>query len=790
MNREQRALALFEQAAELADPDEFLTRECGDDAELLAEVRALLDADRRAGHFIAQPISFELQREGQQVGPWRLLRRIGAGGMGTVHLAESMLDATAPRGALKLLRWDAPDLRQRFELERRILAGLDHPAIARLLDAGTGADGAPYLVLEYVDGLPLTEYAKREKLSPRACTTLLIEVLAAVQYAHARLVLHRDLKPSNILVGCDGRPKLLDFGIAKLIGEGQRGLTLTGPGPMTPEYASPEQVRGLTLHTSSDVYALGVVLYELLTTRRPYEFAKATASEVERTICEAMPARPSTLAPKLSRDYDHILGKALAKSSADRYRSCAEFAEDLQRLLDGLPVRARAATPGYRLARFLWRHRLGLALTASVFFALATLTALAWRNAERATRATADAVRERDAEREVQSWLERMLASADPRVIGHAPSAAELLDGAAATLGSGLASRPEIEISLRLTLAQAYRGLGLAEAAQREADRALALVGDAAAATLRAKALRVHAQTLADLGRYDQALADVELALTVLGEGASLERSRSLAFRAFIHSRQGALDAADADYRAALAAFAGDAGLATEHAEVLNNHGVLQGMREEFADALDLHLRARALLEAEVGVDHPLTLLAAVNAASARESLGEIVAAEAEYRSLLPKLEARLGAGHADVVRVSSTLAFLLMDAGRDEEAATLMRGVAATARESLPASHSMRAYAESTLGAALLGSGDAAAAVQPLRAALSSRRESLPAGHPLLISSECALLEAQAGTGDRAARVRIAELLAESTAALGNEHPIILRCRERQRRVEVSPRD
>lgn len=783
MNREQRALELFEQAVEQVDPDEFLARECGDDADLMAEVRALLDADRRAERFLAQPISFEIHRDGQLVGPWRLLRRIGDGGMGTVYLAESSADPAAPKGALKLLRWDAPDLRSRFALEKRILAGLDHPAIAQLLDAGTGTDGAPYLVLEYVDGQPLTEYARSRQLPVRACTELMIEVLAAVQYAHARLVLHRDLKPSNILVGADGRPKLLDFGIAKLIGEGQRGLTLTGPGPMTPEYASPEQVRGQTLQTSSDVYALGVVLYELLTGRRPYEFAKATASEVERTICEVAPARPSTLAPKLARDYDHILGKALEKSPRDRYRSCAEFAEDLQRLLDGLPVRARAATVGYRLSRFAWRHRFGLALVSGVFLVLLTLTAVAWRNAERATLATAEAVRERDTAREVQGWLERMLASADPRVLGHAPSALELLDGAAATLGGGLAARPDIEQSLRLTLAEAYRGLGVAEAAQRESERALALVDATPSSEARARTWRVQAQTLADLGRYDDALRAIGRALDA-AVGAPLERARAQAFRAFVLSRRGDLDAADAAYREALAAFAGFSGVASEHAEVLNNHGVLEGSRGDFAAALELHRRAQSLLEQAVGAGHPLTLLAAVNAASAQESLGEVAAAEAEYRRLLPLLQERLGAGHADVVRVHSTLAFLLMDAGRHAEAAERMREVAAKARATLPASHSMRAYAESTLGAALLGAGDVAGAVAPLQAALDSRRDSLPAGHPLLLSSECALLEAQARSGDGAASTRLADLLVQAGTTLGPEHPLVVRCRERQQRV------
>ena len=785
--RDQQALELFAGAVEQVEPDVWLRAQGADD-ELIAAVLAQVTADRRSGAFLAQPIALQAAREGQQIGSYRLLRRIGDGGMGTVYLAESLEAPDAPPVALKLLRFDAPDLRQRFALEKRILASLDHPAIAALLDAGTTVDGAPYLVLEYVEGLPLTEFARRNGLSAQARAALMIEVLAAVQYAHGRLVLHRDLKPSNILVQANGRPKLLDFGIAKLIGAGQRGLTLTGPGPMTPEYASPEQVRGLEMDTVSDVYALGVVLYELLTDQRPYDLSRATPSEVERTICTEMPPRPSARVPRLARDFDHIVAKALAKAPRDRYRSCAELAEDLQRLLDGLPVRARAATLGYRASRFIARHRIGLTTTLAVFVALLGLTITAVRNAERAERATAEAVRERDSAREIQSWLERMLAAADPRIAGHSPSAAELLDGASATLASGLHQRPDIERSLRVTLAVAYRGLGLAEPANREAERALALAGPGTSDIDWSTTLRVHAQTQSELGRYAPALDEIEQGLarlgTAQGAAAVFERARGLALKGFMLSRQNDSAGADAAYRAALQAYGDSEDNATERAEVLNNLAVLRGGSGAYAEALKLHDEAHALLEKALGADHPTTLLAAVNSASVRESMGDVAAAEAIYRQILPRLQAQLGAGHADVVRIQSTLGYLLANNGRADEAVTLMRQTVASAETALPSGNPMRAYAESVLGGALLEDGDPAAAIAPLQQSLDARLASLPAGHPLLVASECSLLEAQARTGTRAAVARMDALLASAEADLGAEHPIVARCRARRDRV------
>jgi non-specific serine/threonine protein kinase/serine/threonine-protein kinase len=364
----------------------------------------------------------------RRVGPYRLVRELGHGGMGTVYLAVRDDDAFHKRVALKILKrgMDTDAIVRRFRTERQILAGLDHPNIARLLDGGSTADGLPYLVMEYVDGAPLVEYAEARQLDTAARLDIFLAVCAAVQYAHQNLVIHRDLKPANVLVTGDGVPKLLDFGIAKLLNPEMAGHTLapTAPGLhlMTPEYASPEQVRGDAVTTTSDVYSLGVLLYELLTGRRPYRLTSRALPEIARVVCEEEPLRPSvavtrpvepaagaapdrppsrattTLDPQrlrrqLEGDLDTIVLKALSKEPVRRYASVDQFAEDVRRHLAGLPVLARHDTLGYRASKFVRRHRGAVAAGAAVFVALvAGLVGVGWQaRVARAERARAEA---------------------------------------------------------------------------------------------------------------------------------------------------------------------------------------------------------------------------------------------------------------------------------------------------------------------------------------------------------------------------------------------------------------
>jgi non-specific serine/threonine protein kinase/serine/threonine-protein kinase len=374
--------------------------------------------------------------DGERIGPYRLVREIGRGGMGTVYLAVRSDDAFQKRVALKVLKrgMDTDAIVRRFRNERQILASLDHPFISGLLDGGTTPGGLPYFAMEYVEGQPIDEYCDARQLDTTARLQMFMKICSAVQYAHQNLIIHRDIKPANVLVTADGTPKLLDFGIAKLLNPDLDGHTLAptaeGSPLMTPEYASPEQVRGEVVTTATDVYSLGVLLYELLTGRRPYQLASRTPAEIARVVCNSVPERPSTavtrtagsathaeavtgaadnpdgsagvertratdpqrLRRRLAGDLDNIVLKALNKEPARRYLSVDQFSEDIRRHLAGLPVIARKDTIGYRTAKFVRRNRTGVAAAVVILVALiAGIVGTSWQaRAARRERARAE----------------------------------------------------------------------------------------------------------------------------------------------------------------------------------------------------------------------------------------------------------------------------------------------------------------------------------------------------------------------------------------------------------------
>ncbi len=351
------------------------------DAEpgLRLEVEKLLGSDGRGAQTVAQAVS-----EGTSLldastdtrfGPWQASGRLGEGGMGVVYRGFRADHAFQKEVAIKVLRLglDTPYARERFFRERQILATLDHPHIARLLDGGETSSGLPYLVLDYVKGDSIVRYAERHRLDRDARLRLFLHVCEAVQFAHRNLIIHRDLKPGNILVDEEGSPKLLDFGIAKLAGA-EADVTRTGLRALTPQYASPEQVRGGPITTASDVYSLGVVLYELLTGRQPYIVAATTPGEIERAICESEPAPAN-----LGSDLDNILRMAMRKEPERRYASAQDLASDLERTLRDLPVLARPDTVRYRAGKFVRRHKLSLAAGIAVALSLGVGAGIAIR---------------------------------------------------------------------------------------------------------------------------------------------------------------------------------------------------------------------------------------------------------------------------------------------------------------------------------------------------------------------------------------------------------------------------
>jgi eukaryotic-like serine/threonine-protein kinase len=398
-----RVEELFDRAVELQPGERaaFLDEACGDDAELRRELHELLASVDGAGQRLRGAVAAaadalaadeRASHVGKRLGPYRLVEVIGEGGMGTVYLAERDDAQYKRRVAIKILQHGlaSPAVVARFRDERQILAALEHPAIVRLLDGGSTEDNLPYLVMEYVEGVPLARFARQ--LSVRARVELVVRVCGALSYAHGKLVVHRDIKPSNILVTLDGAPKLLDFGIAKLLdpsaGTSREARTRTGMALLTPEYASPEQARGEPVSVGTDVYSLGAVLYDLLVGKPP-QVPSDNVVDTLRSICDIDPPRPSVAAPpairrELTGDLDNIVMRALHKHASGRYPSIAAFADDLQRYLDGMPVVAREATFGYRARKFVRRHRGKLAIATAVAAALSTATVVSIIQAGRA----------------------------------------------------------------------------------------------------------------------------------------------------------------------------------------------------------------------------------------------------------------------------------------------------------------------------------------------------------------------------------------------------------------------
>ena len=516
-DRWTRVQTLFENALD-RPPDErsaWLRSVCGNEPDVYREVEALLDGDRHQ-HALFEGRALDLlgpddveaaleqsgaagasglSHEGERVGPWVLGERLGEGGMGAVYRAERADGAFEQTAAVKLVKpgMDSAAVLARFEAERQILARLEHPSIARLLGGGLTADARPYFAMELVEGEPLTDHADAHRLGVGARLRLFARVCEAVRYAHQGLVVHRDLKPSNILVaqGADGEAevKLLDFGIARLLGgDADATLTRTGQRILTPGYAAPEQVRGEAPTTATDVYALGGLLYRLLCGDAPIGTEGRTPREVELAVLDETPPRPSTcvtpdaardrgttetaLARRLRGDLDTVCLKALAKDPARRYGSAAEMLADVRRHLSGLPIEARPASRGYRLRKFVARHRAAvLATAAGVLLLAGVVGAYTVRLATARDQAEGEARRSE----EVVAFLKDLLLGASPyEAPGEELTARELVDRGAARVDTALADEPATQAALQALIAEVYMDLGRPEDAVPLYRRALA----------------------------------------------------------------------------------------------------------------------------------------------------------------------------------------------------------------------------------------------------------------------------------------------------------------------------
>ena len=498
---------LFELALELDSNkrEDFLNGKCGDDKELFEEVISLLKADTEEHTIFSASVSDYIQIDeeplsGKIFGNYRALEQIGSGGMGSVYLAERADGQFEQKVGLKIIKpgMNSQEIVSRFEEERQILARLQHPNIARLLDGGISEMGLPYFTMEYVDGLPITEYCDKKNHSIDERLKLFIKVCDAVMYAHQNLVIHRDIKPGNILVQEDGTVKLLDFGIAKVFEESkdQKFVTRTGMRVMTPEYASPEQVRGETVSTATDIYSLGLVLYNLLTGYPPYKVDTTSAIEMEKVICLTEPTKPSTMITKISGlnsaeekklspeyisqkrktsipklkklisgDLDNICLMALRKEPSRRYNSVALFITDIRNHLNGLPVIARKSTASYRAKKFVQRHKKGVALTSAAVIIIAVLTTFYFiQLAEERDRAKLEA----EKSRKVSEFLAGLFEVSDPsQSQGRDITARELLESGAKKIELEMKDEPEIQAMMMDVIGKVYRTLGIYDKAER-----------------------------------------------------------------------------------------------------------------------------------------------------------------------------------------------------------------------------------------------------------------------------------------------------------------------------------
>ncbi len=539
MDRWQQIESLFLKASELAPAERatFVERETAGDTELQAAVQGMLchaDAggtrfqnavdDVAASATLAAP-----EPERTRIDRYTILKELGRGGMGTVYLAERADQEFQQQVAIKVVKrgMDTAQIIERFRHERRILASLDHPNIARLFDGGATADGLPYLVMEYIEGQPLIDYCQQHTLPIRERLRLFEQICAAVQHAHQKLVVHRDIKPANILVTSTGVPKLLDFGIAKLLplddSDGSsHTLTAVGMRLLTPAYASPEQLRGDPVNVATDVYSLGVVLYEVLTGIRAHQFKNYTEAEFARVVCEVEVTPPSEVVEdprtrrELAGDLDNIAGLALRKDPERRYVSVEQFASDIRRYLDGLPVLARRETSFYRLGKFVKRNRVPVAAAVLVLTSLTAGIIGTTLQARRADAHAAQAERRFQQVRKLANTFVFDIYDGMENIPGTAKLRASVVTTALEYLDS-LAREAAGETALQLELAAAYKRIGDVQGNPSRSglgQASAALVSyEKASAILHVLAAREHPdpKVLADLATLERTIGFMHL---------------------------------------------------------------------------------------------------------------------------------------------------------------------------------------------------------------------------------------------------------------------------------------
>ncbi|HEU4655469.1 MAG TPA: tetratricopeptide repeat protein [Steroidobacteraceae bacterium] len=688
----------------------------------------------------------------EHIGPYRVIRTLGEGGMGKVVLAERADAQFTQQVAIKLVRRGlaSRQILSRLKLERQILATLNHPNIAKLLDGGTTAEGTPYIVMEYIEGTPIDQYCNERKLNVTERLALFQRVCAAVHYAHQNLIVHRDLKPSNILIDAQGSPKLLDFGIAKLLDDRAMGHTLAVTHAdvrvLTPDHASPEQVRGEPITTASDTYVLGVLLYELLTGHKPYTLETYKLSAIEAAICydEPMPldsvfstqgstaaeellervceersTTQSKLHRQLSGDLNNVVMTALRKEPERRYPSAEQFSADIGRFLSNNPVTARPDTVGYRTAKFIQRHSFGvisssLAVLALIAFAITTAV-----QAERINR-------ERMKAEEVASFMTELFEGADPNLVrGKELTVRELVDRGANRLSTELDKAPEIRARLLDTLGSVYSNIGAFDRAVQTSTAAL---------ELRERFQRdndpdffassyVLATALIENGNFGEAERRLQEALA---SAKRLPGDNSAKVGAVL-GRFGRLRQLQQRFTEAAEFYSSSIRQLEKHPteNVLelstntNDDGILLSYLGKAGSAETLFKQALALREQRYGSDHPLTVIVMNNLGVALEQQGKLAEAE-QYLSKSVALHRKLyGERNNNYVAALRAYGRLQRHMGKLKEAEATFRDALAKQQELTGPEHELVGYTRANLANVLLDESDAAGAEHEAREAL-----------------------------------------------------------------------
>ncbi len=771
----------------------FVRQACGADETLLSRVLIALHEDSVSASWddlnndegpaetAIEPI------EGQRLGAYRIVRKLGSGGMGDVYLAERADEEYQQQVAIKLVRAGAfsPQVQGRLRTERQILARLQHANIARLLDGGRAPDGTPYLVMEYIDGEPIDTYCDRRRLPLTERIALVRTVCAAVHYAHQNLIVHRDLKPSNILITPSGEVKLLDFGIAKLLDARHSAHTLAVTHidyrVMTPAHASPEQVRGDSITTASDIYVLGVLLFELLCGRKPFQLVGSRLTDMERIICEQEPSLPSTMVERTAQespqlleemvvcrsttrnrlrkdlrgDLDNIVMMAMRKDPARRYSSAEQLSADLGSHLTGQPVLATSDSWAYRSGKFVARHKWPVLASTLGVLMLAAFAVVTFLQAQRIAQERDIVAAERSRAEQVSSFLVELFELSDPsKSRGNQVTARELLDIGARRVSVGLTDQPETRATLLGTIGRVYSSLGLYGDSVSLLEEALqsriALYGPKNEQV--AEALVMLGDVLCEQGKLDECEQRLSAALEMqqeLKSPTAIEIAPTLHGYAKLAQQRGSLDIAERYYNESLAIYRRHGQeRTTAAASTMNELAGLYSYRGDFGMAETMYRAALDIDRHALGQDHPQVAMHVHDIAVTLQMQGKMIEAEPLYAESTQMLRRILGPTHPHTLDALANYGRYLRRTGDLNRAEQVLGDVLVNDRVARGPRHAFVGHDLVSLANVRLDQGNYTAAQQDLLAALAIYKEALPAGHPYVASALSALGRAQLGQG------------------------------------------